>query len=149
MLLLHKAIDMWKYILKQIMYGVSWSSRYTLLFQDSTIITLFDGLVQERRNFSALAMEFRPYCTNLSIWYLIYVPVQCTFQPGCVQYAPRIMYTAWIGMVQQLLSLPIPFKIMSLVPVQSYKCPSATETIRNNRGNSHHTDNATTTKITI
>ena len=29
-----------------------------------------DGLVQERRNSSALAMELRLSCTNSSIWYL-------------------------------------------------------------------------------
>ena len=29
-----------------------------------------DGLVQERRNSSALAMELRRSCINQSIWYL-------------------------------------------------------------------------------
>ena len=40
-----------------------------------------DGLVQERRNSSALAMEFRLSCTNPSIWWWPIFAGMFWFQP--------------------------------------------------------------------
>ena len=38
----------------------------------SDIHNSFDGLMQERRNSSALAMELRLSCTNTSVWWLFF-----------------------------------------------------------------------------
>ena len=47
----------------------SWKIQWYLLITGSIITQHFDGLVQEKRNSSALAMELRLSCTNPWNWY--------------------------------------------------------------------------------
>ena len=42
------------------------------------LLAHIDGLVQERRNSSALTMELRLSCTNPSIWLFIVPSIPCT-----------------------------------------------------------------------
>ena len=48
--------------------GYEWPTANKMTLEIISIITTKDGLVQERRNSSALAMELRLSCTNPSIY---------------------------------------------------------------------------------
>ena len=56
-----------------------------------------DGLVQERRNSGALAMELRLSCTNPSTYFLQWVMIHHLISGLCIQWKPknRICFRSW------------------------------------------------------
>ena len=89
-----------------------------------------DGLVQERRNSIANALELRLSCTHPSIRWLVseMYGVYNTSQELCMCFFTLCFI---MGCLQFIL--PIFFRVTSLALGQSYDCPSASEaTLKNN-----------------